>query len=182
MTFIGTPCGAERVTLAQANIPSDHAFIHQGIAYTVSNKLDILAAGVGGLQITVPQGSYVHFKPAAFSCTGGPVIISLLEDYTFVGGSAIPSVNRKRSSTNAATVTVKGATAITPVAGSAPLNLETLILSGNTTAGRLGSAVTQDKEWVLKPGDYLIGITNSTSPGATVSVAYDLFWYEEGGE
>ena len=181
MKLIGTPCGAERVTLASATITTDHAAIHDGIAYTVSNKMDIASAKVGGLEITVPEGTYCHFKPASFSCSGGPMIVAFLEDYTFVGGSAIPSNNRKRTSTKTATVTVKGSTDVTAVSGTTPLNLQTLLLSGNSTAGKLGSAATLADEWVLKAGNYLVAISNATSPGVTVTVAYDLFWYEEDG-
>lgn len=171
----------ERVTGGVKMINTDHAAIHEGMAFTVSNKMDVASAQVGGLEITVPAGAYCHFKPASFSVSAGPIIVAFLEDYTFVGGSAIPSANRKRTSAATATVTVKGLANISAVAGAAPLNLQTILLSGNTTAGRLGAAQSLADEWVLKEGKYLIAITNATNPGATATVAYDLFWYEEGG-
>jgi len=173
----------ERVTGAHAAITSDHALIHQGIAYTVANKMDVAATKVGALQITVPAGVYCHFKPARFAATGGPVIIGLLEDYSFVGGSPIVPVNRKRVGTpDASVITVKGAVDITAVAGAAPVSLDMAVIPGTTIGADLGGSTHAAEEWVLKPGTtYLITISNATSPGATVTVGYELFWYEEGG-
>jgi len=286
----------ERVTGAHASITTDHAFIHDGIAYTVANKVDVAGAKVAALQITVPgnvaasltcnmtaatsdltytavtagsdgnfinvthvdpgaadqalsisvnvktitislatngagaitstaaqvkaavnahaaasllvscedegAGSgvvnalananlsggtdavYCHFKPAAFSATGGPVIISLLEDYTYVGGAAITPVNRKRSGTPAdSKITVKGLADATAVAGSVPVSLDMMVIPGTSAGtGKLGGSAQSAEEWVLKPGtSYLVTMTNATSPGATVTVGYELFWYEEEG-
>lgn len=173
----------ERVTGAFPVITTDHAFIHEGIAFTAANKIDITSAKVALIQITPPAGAYCHFKPAAFSCTGGPVYISLLEDYSFVGGSAITPQNRKRTGTPAASaITVKGIADGTAVAGTAPLSLDMVVLSGTSSGAKLGSSSQAAEEWVLKPGvNYLIAITNATSPGATITVGYELFWYEETG-
>ncbi|TLM66016.1 MAG: hypothetical protein FDZ69_07485 [Deltaproteobacteria bacterium] len=285
----------ERVTGAEAVITTDHAFIHDGIAFTVANKMDIASTKVGALQITVPgnvaaavtinmtnatadltytavkagsagnlinvvhvdpgandaelavsvfvetitvslatDGSgtitstaaevkaavnahaeasalvicedegagsgivnavantnlaggtdavYCHFKPAAFAATGGPVVIGLLEDYTFTGGSGITPVNRKRVGSPAASkLTVKGHTDITAVAGSAPVSLDMTVIPGNSLAGKLGGSAQSAEEWVLCPGkNYLVTMSNLTNPGATVTVGYELFWYEEGG-
>lgn len=182
MSFIGSLFSfIERVTKAHPVIDINHANIHKGQAFTIANKIDVTAGAVAGFQITVPASGYVHFKAAAFSVTGGPVYISLLEDYTFVGGSAIPAANRRRVGTppTAATV-VKGAASITAVAGSAPVSLDMIVLPGTSTAAKLGSSSQAAEEWVLKPGtNYLIAITNATSPGATITVGYELFWYEE---
>lgn len=171
----------ERVTEAIPVITTDHAFIHEGIAFTVANKVDIASAKVAGLQVSVPAGIYCHFKPAAFANTGGPVIISMLEDYTFTGGSAITPANRKRVGTPAASqISVKGSADITAVAGSNPVSLDMTVLPGTSTGGKLGGSAHSAEEWVLKPGgNYLVTMTNATSPGATVTVGYELFWYEE---
>lgn len=285
----------ERVTGAHAVITTDHAFIHEGIAYTVANKMDIASAQVGALQITPPAASaatitinmtaatsdltytavatglegnginvthvdpgannaalsvsvniktitvslatngsgtitstaaqvkaavnayapaaalvtcedegagsgvvnavantflaggntavYCHFKPAKFTSTAGPVFISLLENYTFTGGSAITPVNRKRTGTPATSrVAVKGLANATAVAGTNPLSLDMTVLPGNTTAGKIGSSSSAAEEWVLMPGSsYLITATNATSPGSTITLGYELFWYEEAG-
>jgi len=126
---------------------------------------------------------YCHFKPSAFSCTGGPVIIGLIEDYTFTGGSAITPVNRKRSGSPAASkLTVKGIADATAVAGSAPVSLDMAVIPGTSSGAKLGGSTFSAEEWVLKPGaNYLVTMTNATSPGATVTVGYELFWYEEAG-
>lgn len=287
--------GLESVTGGHAVITTDHALIHQGIAYTAANKMDIASAQVGAIQLTVPgdvaasltsnmtaatsdltytavvpgsagnsinvthvdpgasnaalavsvfvktitislatngagaitstaaqvkaavnshaaaaalvtcedegAGSgvvnalananltggadavYCHFKPAKFTCTGGPIIIGLLEDYSFVGGTASTPVNRKRVGTPAASkITMKTLANATAVGGAGALSLDMTIMPGSTVGADLGSSSAASEEWVLNPGkNYLITMTNATSPGATATVGYELFWYEEGG-
>lgn len=172
----------ETVTGAQPSITVDHSHIHAGIGYTVANKMDIASSKVGGIMISIPAGGYCHFKPASFSCTGGPVYISLLEDYSFTGGSNFPPVNRRRVGTpNVSAIAVSVLADITAIAGASPMSLDMVVLAGTSVNGKLGSSSRAAEEWVLKPGkNYVIAITNATSPGVGITVGYELFWYEEG--
>lgn len=183
LTPAGYECNLiEEITGGAKQILTDHASIHEGLAYTVANKMDIASTKVGAISIAVPEGTYVHFKPAKFVNVGGPVYLSLLEDYTFTGGSAITPVNRKRTGTvGVSACTVKGSTDITAVAGSTPVSLDMKVLPGSSTgASHLGGDFGAAEEWILRPGKtYLVTMTNATSPGAQVTVGYELFWYEE---
>lgn len=46
--------GIESVTNAHAVITTDHAFIHEGIAFTVANKMDVAGGKVGAIQLNIP--------------------------------------------------------------------------------------------------------------------------------
>lgn len=130
------------------------------------------------------DAAYVHFKPSTFSCTGGPVVIALLEDNSFVAaGTAATPVNRRRIGTPRVSVlTCKTHTDVIAVAGAGSVSMETIVIPGTSVGANLGGSNKSAEEWVLKPGaTYMVSITNATSPGATVKVGYDLFWYEESG-
>ena len=127
---------------------------------------------------------YVHFKPTQIVATGGPVYVSLLEDYSFALGSALTPVNRNRiRSAQASALACKGLADATAIAGAAAASLDMAVVLGTSAgASKLGGSTGSAEEWVLEPGkNYLLTFTNATSPGATVTVGYELFWYEEGG-
>lgn len=181
-----------RVSLIDANLDNattgiktiltDHNLIHKGQAFTVSNKVDIAASKVAGLSFLTPADKYVHFKPSGIASSGGPITVSLLEDYTFTGGSDFPPVNRRRVGTpTAAETVVKVAADITAAAGTNPVSMEMLLIPSSTQGQtKLEAAGGSTEEWVLKPGtSYLLAISNPTA--STVTVGYSLFWYEEDG-
>lgn len=124
---------------------------------------------------------YAHFKPAKITSTLGPCIVSLLEDYTFTGGSALTPMNRRRTGTPpTSAVTMKGLANATASAGSAAKSLDMSITPSATGPGftSAGGSTSAAEEWVLKPGvNYLLTITNNNA--ATSTVGYELFWYEE---
>lgn len=128
------------------------------------------------------DASYVHLKPLSFIVTAGPVYVSLLEDATFTGNTAtLTPINQHRGGVVPdSKIPCSGTADATVVNGASALTLATIVLPGNTIAGRIGSAFNSDREWPLAPGkNYLVAITNATSPGATITVGYDIFWYEE---
>lgn len=128
--------------------------------------------------------TYVHFKAADLICTAGPLYVSLIEDATFTGNSStLTPVNRNRVGTVPASVVVCSASVDgTVVNGDNVLTLGTFLLPGTSTGSKTGTSSKQAEEWVLAPGKhYLLAISNATSPGATVTVGYDIFWYEEEG-
>lgn len=127
---------------------------------------------------------YCHLKPAALACTGGPVTVTLREDSSFAAaGTAATPRNRKRIGTpDNSKLTCKTIANATIVAGGAAVTLDTTVLPGTSSGAKLGSSSQAAEEWVLKPGGtYLVALANETSPGATVTVGYELFWYEETG-
>lgn len=155
----------------------EHHKIHSGGMFTVSNKMDIGASKVGVLMLTVPAGTTVHLKTAEISSTGGPVIVNLLEDYSAVGTAPLPVYNRNRLSSKTPLMTVRGLADASAVAGTTPLSLDMLVIpaSGAGTQ-RIGAKASADEELLLKPGIYLLALTNTAV--ATVTVGYTLNWYE----
>lgn len=125
---------------------------------------------------------YCHFKPSLITCTGGPVTVELVEDQSFVAaGTAGTPRNRHRINGPASAITCKSIAAATLVGGSAVI-LDTVVIPGNSVAGKLGGSTAAAEEWVLNPGKtYIVSMTNATNPGATITAGYSLFWYEEEG-
>ena len=170
----------ERVTGAAPVITTDHQFIHAGQAFTIASKVDIATTKIAGVQFTTPATGYIHFRPVALVAVGGPIIASLLEDYSFAEGSALTGVNRRRVGTpTAAAMTVKALPDMTAVAGAAGATLATYVInSASQGSQKVGGDVNGGEEWVLKPGtNYLLAMTNTA--GTTSTVGFEIFWYEE---
>ncbi len=94
----------ERVTGAPRVIDADHAYIHDGAAFSVSVNATA-AAGANQFVIHTPATLYVHFRPTWLTIDEGEVIFSIYEDATSTGGlgwtDATP-INRSRVSTSTA--------------------------------------------------------------------------------
>jgi len=166
----------DKRSLLRPTLSAEHHRIHDGEMFTCSNKMDITAAKIGAIQITVPAGSIAHFKAVGISVTGGPVIANLLEDYTFVGGSVLPAFNRNRASTKTTPLVLKGLADATAVAGASPISLDMLVIAGASQGAlQIGANGSTDEEIMLKPGNYILTFSN-TSVG-TVTVGYTLNWY-----
>lgn len=179
-----TPAGrevvmVEEITGARPTITSDHANIHNGIAFTTANKFTLAAAASGYLEIIVPAGAYIHFKPVSMQSDGPKITVQLIEAPTLTTGStAVIPVNRRRIGTPAiSVVTVKN----NPTAVSAGTVLDQDYIGGGSSAGgstTSGGMAINDNEWVLKPATtYAIKVTNGGSGSADVNIK--TFWYEE---
>lgn len=124
---------------------------------------------------------YVHLRASGISASGGPVTVTILEDYTITsGGAAATPVNRLRTGTPPASVTaVKVLTDAAKTAGAGALTLDTLLIPSATQgAQRTGAAGTGSDEWVLKPGlHYMVSLANGAASSSVIG--YQLFWYEE---
>lgn len=179
-----TPAGAEcnlieEITGAARTITTDHDFIHKGIAFTTASKFTIAAAASAYLEIIVPVGSYVHFKPTSIQTDGPKITVQLIEAPTLTTGSTVVvPVNRRRVGTpTLSLLTVKN----NPTAVSAGTVLDQDYVGGGTGAGGStvsGGMATNDNEWVLKPATtYALKVTNGGSASADVNIK--TFWYEE---
>lgn len=179
-----TPAGAdcnliEEVTGAYRQITTDHGLIHQGKAFSIQNKFTLAAAAIGYLELIIPAGAYVHFKPVSMQSDGPKILIQLIEAPTITtGNSPLVPVNRRRVGTPAVSiVTVKN----NPTAVSAGTVLDQDYIGGGTGAGGStvsGGVAQNDNEWVLKPATtYVVKVTNSGSGSADVNIK--TFWYEE---
>lgn len=168
----------ERVTRGFPTITTDHALIHEGMAYSKSDVLASLSQNASTyINFTTPLGDYVHFKPAGFTANAGPIYITLAEGASYTGGTATTFLNMNRLSANTASTTV----AIGATQSAAGTTLAKLMIPASSQgAQKLGSSVGAAEERVLKRGTaYGIKILNSSSGAAFVG--YDLFMYEEPG-
>jgi hypothetical protein len=174
-TDIG-PLYREAVTNGFPVITTDHAFIHEGIAYTLSGTATV--SGSWSLSFTTPATGYIHFKPAGISAAGGPVVVTLLEGPTFTGGSDATPRNRNRviSSPDSSTVACK--TGVTPSGGTV---INTLFIPGATSGSqKVGASTEAAEELVLDQATVYVLTLTETATGDVVC-GYDLFWYEEEG-
>lgn len=170
----------ESFTAAFKFITTDHAYIHDGIAYRVMGKTVSLAAGAkANVAITTPASSsgYIHMRPASFASTANLLEIRVTEGESVTGGTAITPMNQNRNSSRASTAVVKTATTVT-IAGT---NVGTYMVGagGVPSAPRSGGGSGQDNEILLKPATtYVFEFENVGSTTETVAY-YNFFWYEE---
>lgn len=172
---IGAIC-RESVTSCMPVITTDHAFIHEGIAYTLSGSATVSTSW--SISFETPATGYVHFKPVGVSASGGPVTVTLVEGATYTGGVAATPRNRNRlgSTPDSSTVTCK--TAVVPSGGTTIATL--YIASATQGSQRLGAATGAAEEFVLKQNTTYVLTLAETATGDVVC-GYDLFWYEEAG-
>lgn len=169
-------------TLFQSVIQSDHAYIHQGIAFTYSAAYSLLGSASKECYFVVPNaaagGKYIHFRPLTFSSLASPIQITMYENGTYSGGSPLTPFNRNRNSSRTAEMTIYDGTPTITADGTA---LQTGIIGTGTAPTRIngGSGAGSNEEIILKSNTkYMIRCTNLTSTATTVSMS--IFWYEEG--
>ena len=168
--------GQEDLTKYTATISSDHAYIHDGIAFTsiINTGLISAAYDIAFTTPTVASGKYIHWRPIGISSSADYVNATLREGDSFTSGATVTPINRNRLSSNTTSMQtfVQGAT-VTPTG--------TIIMStGMGTDGnprsQSGGGAGADEEIVLKQNaSYVLTLTPS---GATTCIM-SLFWYEE---
>ena len=107
----------ESLTGFCAGITSDHAYIHQGLAFSLPfNTGSLNAAASYKLSLMTPgAGTYIHFRPAVFASTANHATMKIYEGSVNSDGTAVWPFNRNRNSTNVSAVTCKaGVTATLP--------------------------------------------------------------------
>jgi hypothetical protein len=142
--------------------------------FIIETNMTIATAKVGSFQLTIPDtGQPVVLKRVQIQTDVGPLAYSLLEDYSFVAaGSVITPLNINRILGGASRVVVKSIADTTAVAGGSALTINSLkVGAGNTLQLRMGST-----DVVLKPGKYLIAVTNSNAGNAIVN--FNIAWEE----
>jgi len=170
----------EGLTKYKGIISSDHAYIHQGKAFTaIINTGSIDAAyDIGFHTPTLNDGKFIHWRPTLISISADYVDYGLYENNAYTDGSAVTPFNRNRNlkSTHLTKMTniVKGATA-TP----AGILIQSLgVGSTGVPTAKSGGDTGAENEIVLLPDtDYVITLT----PTGATTVIIELFWYEEEG-
>jgi len=166
----------EGLTNFKTVISSDHAYIHDGIAFTgIINTGSISAAyDIAFTTPSIADGKFLHWRPIGITTSADYVGFVLYEGDAFSAGTAVVPINRNRISSNVSKVTtlVKNATA-TP--SGTVIDEGGVGTSGIATA-KGGGGVSADEELVLIPAtNYVLTLT----PDAATVVTLKLFWYEE---
>lgn len=167
----------ERFTGYIGVIGSDHAYVHQGLAFTAIIDTGSISAAydIAFTTPTVASGKYIHWRPIGMSSSADYVDVKLREGDTFSAGTAVTPINRNRNST--ATTSMQ-----TFVYNATSTPTGTIIQAvGVGTAGnavsQAGGGAAADQELLLKPNtNYVLTLT----PDGATSCVLELFWYEEG--
>src|SRR6056297_774374 len=108
----------EHLTKFLTIIDSDHAYIHDGIGFSVVGTTAISGSGTYKLQFTTPDVEdidvynsgqrYIHWRPANIISTDGAFQWELFEGSTTIsGGTSATVLNRNRTSDRTANMSVK---------------------------------------------------------------------------
>ena len=98
-------------------ITGDHAYVHDGRGYEMTETVLSLAAGSDyKFSFTTPAYTdyYIHMRPPVISSSANVVRTEFFEDVTATGGDEIIPLNKKRGSSNQSTVTLRRGVTSTP--------------------------------------------------------------------
>ena len=156
----------DTVSKRMGYIRSDHAYIHEGLAYGINYELADFDNGESRYFLfETPADKYIHFKNVhAIDC-----IAVIYENATIdeTGATEINTYNRNRIDDSPANSTVK------------LLDVDPDLVDAYPIKKYQGSFVVDTDEAVLKQGhQYVIEITNLG--GQTADVFVESLFYEEG--
>lgn len=166
----------EGLTGYTAIIDSDHAYIHDGIAYTAIINTGSISSAYD-VAFTTPSeasGKYIHWRPIGVDTSANYILATLREGDAFTGGTTVAPINRNRLSDNTTDMQafVYNATS-TPVG---TIIQQGGIGSAGNPRSRSGGGSAAAQELVLKQGtNYVLTLDPYGSTVANLS----LFWYEE---
>lgn len=166
----------EGLTGYAATISSDHAYIHQGKAYTaIIGTGSISAPYYIGFR-TPATDKYIHWRPIGLTSSADYVEFVLYEGDTFSGGTAVTPRNRNRNFPDSS-VMQTFSQGVTSTPAGIIIDADGVGTSGIPSAIS-GGGSGANEELLLKPDtDYVLQVDPD---GATLCVL-KLFWYEEDG-
>lgn len=162
-----------------AQISSDHAYVHKGLAFTAVLDIGSISStyNIGFTTPTVASGKYIHWRPIGLSSSANYVAFKLYEGDTYTGGTAVTPVNRRREAPIPTTNMQSFATGVTSTPTGTVIQAGGLGSDGNPNA-RSGGGSAADQEILLARNEtYVLQL----EPSGSTSVVLELFWYEEGG-
>lgn len=185
----------EDFTSGVKTINTDHAFIHQGIAFKMHLDIgDLAAAASESYSLKTPANKYLHFKNLRLSGVGASVKASIIRGtasnpltVNSAGSAASELIGPANLNDNSATssgVTVKKTPTYTNNEDGETWDFITI--SGESTnqfQSATESRGNENEELVMKPDTYyVLTITNLSGGGgdAASDVILTAFWYEEG--
>jgi len=166
----------EGLTKYTGVIDSDHAYIHDAIAFTSIITTGSISAAYD-VAFTTPSessGKYIHWRPIGVDTSADYVIATLREGDTFSAGTDVVPINRNRLSDNTSRMQAFVYNATSTPAGT--IIQQSGIGSSGNPSSRTGGGASAAEELVLKQNtNYVLTLVPD---GATV-VNLSLFWYEE---
>lgn len=166
----------EELTKYVGVIGSDHAYIHDGIAFTaIINTGSISAAyDIAFTTPTLASGKFIHWRPIGIDSSAGYVDFVLREGDSYSAGTTVTPINRNRLSGNVTKMQTFVTNATATPTGTI-IQRGGIGTSGNP-ASRAGGGSAAAQEIVLKQNtDYVLTLTPDSATVCNLS----LFWYEE---
>jgi len=176
--------GVEALTGYSAVIQSDHAYIHQGIAYTLNIVQDIAIGATYALYFYTPDPSlkrFIHMRPTRIASSASGIVYKLEENCNYNGGTDLTNMIWNRNRTVATTLPtyceVKGGV----TSGDDGTILESCYIgAGGSRRNSEGGENNAQEELLLAPDtDYILQFENTGGKATTLSLT--LFWYETKG-
>lgn len=146
-----------------------HTNIHKGIFFTCTRREENLSNnGALNVLVQVTAAAHVRFSLAV----GGQCHVDLFEGTTFsAAGTPLTCRNRNRFSSKTASTTMTYA----PTISTDGTALAETYIPGGTHGTAEGFIKSSFEEWVLKPGNYLLRITNKSGIATDLSTTIDHY-------
>jgi len=167
----------DRFTGSKKVIDSDHAYIHDGLFYTVAQRATLATGATAKFTFLTPAAGYIHYRPVNIATSADKLTVNFYEGSSGnSGGSALTPVNRNRNSNRATGVVFKSGVTVTT---NGTKFSEAYIAGATGTGGtRTGAQLSASNEWVLKPSTIYTWEYINGSSGDNV-VFSEFQWYEE---
>lgn len=166
----------ERFTKFISVIHSDHAYIHQGLAYTaILSATGITASYKIGFK-TPASGKCIHWRPLTGSTSAAYTAVTLYEGNSYTSGSTVTPINRNRDGFYDSVTDMQDFKAgVTATLTGLTIQKSGFGTEGNA-ASRSGGGDGANEEIILKRDtEYVIDVI----PSAETDVIATIFWYEE---
>lgn len=161
-------------------IGSDHAYVHQGKAFTAVLTTGSISAAydIAFTTPSVASGKYIHWRPIGIDTSADYVSWVLYEGDTFSSGTAVTPVNRNRAGFSHKVSEMQSFVQNATVTPTGTILSRGGVGTSGTPANRSGGGASADEELLLKPNtNYVLTLT----PAGATTCNLELFWYEEEG-
>jgi hypothetical protein len=161
-------------------IGSDHAYIHQGKAFTALINTGAISTAyeIGFTTPSVASGKFIHWRPLGIDSSAAFVQADLYEGDSYTAGTLVTPINRNRAGYSSTTSTMQDFKDDTTATPAGTLIQHTGIGTAGNAVSQSGGGSSAGQEIVLKANtDHVIQLT----PSAETTVILTLFWYEEDG-
>lgn len=167
-TFVNTSHGSPLPVFSHGETS-----VHDGYAYHRDAYYASIAGGAEvNMLLRTPSNTEVHLVAYTATVTGGPCVVSLLENVTVsADGTLVAPYNLNRTSSNTSSVAISE----NPTVTGGVLIERHLIPAGHKDGG-LSPGISVG--WVLKPSEeYCIKLINNDS--SAISAVVEVMFYEE---